>query len=111
MRWQAWRVRLARQMTLPEWSTRRVVAVSAAAAMVLRFPGLMWPIRPDEAGFTLVARNWHADPDSLYGTYWVDRPPPLIALVKASDWIGGPLFIRFVAAVGPSTAGPTFMAK
>ena len=87
-------------MTLPEWSTRRVVAVSAAAAMVLRFPGLMWPIRPDEAGFTLVARNWHTDPDSLYGTYWVDRPPPLIALVKASDWIGGPLFIRFVAAVG-----------
>jgi hypothetical protein len=85
---------------MPEWSTRRVVTVSAVAAMLLRFPGLMWPIRPDEAGFTLVARNWHPQPDSLYGTYWVDRPPPLIALVKASDWIGGPLFIRFVAALG-----------
>jgi len=93
-------MRPSQDMTLPAWSTRRVVAVSAAATMLLRFPGLMWPIRPDEAGFTLVARNWHPASDSLYGTYWVDRPPPLIALVKASDWIGGPLFIRFVAAVG-----------
>jgi len=88
------------RLALPHVSTRRVVTLSAIAAMVLRFPGLMWPIRPDEAGFTLVARAWHPEPDSLYGTYWVDRPPPLIALLKLSDWIGGPLFIRFVAALG-----------
>lgn len=88
------------QLSLPAMSTRRVVTIAAVAAMVLRFPGFMWPIRPDEAGFTLVARNWHPEPDSLYGTYWVDRPPPLIALIKASDWIGGPLFIRAVAALG-----------
>lgn len=88
------------RLALPDVSTRRVVTLSALAAMVLRFPGLMWPIRPDEAGFTLVARAWHPEPDSLYGTYWVDRPPPLIALLKLSDWVGGPLFIRFVAAVG-----------
>lgn len=81
-------------------STRRVVTIAAVAAMVLRFPGLMWPIRPDEAGFTLVARAWEARPDSLYGTYWVDRPPPIIALVKLSDMVGGPLFIRAVAALG-----------
>jgi hypothetical protein len=82
------------------WSTRRVVVISAVAAMLLRIPGMFWPLRPDEAGFTLVARNWHPRPDSLYGTYWVDRPPPLIALVKAADWVGGPLFIRVVAALG-----------
>ncbi len=88
------------QLTLPAMDTRRVVTIAAAAAMFLRFPGMMWPIRPDEAGFTLVARSWHPEPDSLYGTYWVDRPPPLIALIKLSDWIGGPLFIRVVAALG-----------
>lgn len=88
------------QLSLPAMDTRRVVGIAAAAAMLLRFPGLMWPIRPDEAGFTLVARAWDPQPDSLYGTYWVDRPPPLIALIKASDWVGGPLFIRFVAALG-----------
>jgi hypothetical protein len=81
-------------------NTRRVVTIAAVAAVLLRFPGLMWPIRPDEAGFTLVARAWDARPDSLYGTYWVDRPPPLIALVRLSDWVGGPLFIRVVAALG-----------
>jgi hypothetical protein len=81
-------------------STRTLVAGCALAAFLLRFPGLLWPVRPDEAGFTLVARHWHPQPDRLYGDYFVDRPPPIIALIKASDWIGGPLFIRFVAALG-----------
>ena len=88
------------QWTVPDVGTKKLVGGAAALAMLLRFPGLMWPIRPDEAGFTLVARAWHPEPDSLYGTYWVDRPPPLIALVKLSDTIGGPLFIRVIAALG-----------
>lgn len=79
---------------------RLVVALSAVAAVVLRFPGLLYPLGSDEAGFTLVAREWHPQPTSLYGAYWVDRPPPLIALIKVSDAIGGPLFIRLVAALG-----------
>ena len=53
----------------------------------------------DEAGFTLVARAWHPLPDSVYGAYFVDRPPPMIALFKVSDRIGGPLFIRVLGAV------------
>lgn len=88
------------RFALPSVSTRRLVGGAAMVAMLLRFPGMMWPIRPDEAGFTLVARAWHPAPDSLYGTYWVDRPPPLIALIKLSDMIGGPLFIRLLAALG-----------
>ena len=89
-----------RRLRLPEIGTRSLVAGAALVAFLLRFPGLLWPVRPDEAGFTLVARHWHPQPDRLYGDYFVDRPPPIIALVKASDWIGGPLFIRFVAALG-----------
>lgn len=80
--------------------SRILVASAAVVAAVLRFPGALWPIRPDEAGFTLVARSWHPGPHSLYGFYWVDRPPSLIALVRLSDAIGGPLFLRVIAAVG-----------
>ena len=89
-----------RRLRLPEVGTRGLVAGAAVVAFLLRFPGLLWPVRPDEAGFTLVARHWDPQPDRLYGDFFVDRPPPIIALVKASDWIGGPLFIRFVAALG-----------
>ena len=79
---------------------RGIIWGAAILAAGMRFPGFLWPIKPDEAGFTLVARNWDPQPDSTYGTYWVDRPPSLIALVKLSDWIGGALFLRVIAAVG-----------
>lgn len=69
------------------------------AAVLGRVPSLQWPLRPDEAGYLLVARAWRPEPDSMFGTYWVDRPPPIIALFKLSDWIGGPYFIRVVAAL------------
>ncbi len=72
---------------------------AAAAAALLRIPGFFGPLRPDEAGFLLVARNWHPEAGSPYGRYWVDRPPELIAFVRLSDAIGGAYFLRFVAAL------------
>ena len=69
----------------------------AALAVLLRFPSLLWPLMPDESGFTLVARHWSPTADNMYGTYWVDRPPILIALFRVSDWLGGPY--------GPRAAG------
>ena len=77
---------------------RGIIWGAAIAAALLRVPGFFGPLRPDEAGFLLVARHWHPEPTSLYGRYWVDRPPELIGLVKLSDAIGGPYFLRFVAA-------------
>jgi hypothetical protein len=77
----------------------RTVWLAAIAAFVARFPGLLWPLRPDEAGFLLVARNLHPEPDSLYGRYWVDRPPPVIWLVQATDWVGGAYTHRLVGAL------------
>lgn len=73
---------------------------AALAAGVARLPGALWPVRPDEAGFTLVARSWDPRPGSVYGGYWVDRPPLLIAVVREADALGGPLFLRLVAAGG-----------
>ncbi len=77
----------------------RMVWIAAVAAFVARFPGLLWPLRPDEAGFLLVAREWHPEPDSVYGHYWVDRPPPIIWLLRATDAIGGPYAHRLVGAL------------
>jgi hypothetical protein len=76
-----------------------VVGVAAAAAFFARVPSLLWPLRPDEAGFLLVARSWDAQPDSLYGHYFVDRPPQLIALMGFTDDLGGPYFHRLVGAL------------
>lgn len=73
--------------------------VAAVAAVVLRVPGALWPIRPDEAGFTMVARTWQPRPGSMYGHYWVDRPPLLLEVVRISDSLGGALFIRALGAL------------
>ena len=78
----------------------RVVWLAALAALLARFPGLLWPLRPDEAGFLLIAREWHPEPDSVYGHYWVDRPPPIIWLMQATDAVGGPYAHRLVGALG-----------
>lgn len=87
-------------MPLRRPSPRVVVGLAMIAALVGRIPSLQWPLRPDEAGFLLVARAWDPQPNSMFGTYWVDRPPPIIALFGLSDWIGGPYFIRVFAALG-----------
>lgn len=79
---------------------RLTVWVAAVAAVVARYPSAMWPLRPDEAGFLLVARSWRPAPDSVYGTYFVDRPPQIIALVRLTDWLGGPYALRVLAAAG-----------
>ena len=78
----------------------RIVWLAAGLAVLARFPSLLWPLRPDEAGFLLVARSWHPEPDSLYGHYWVDRPPQVIALMRLTDVIGGPYAHRLLGAVG-----------
>lgn len=79
--------------------SRHTVLIAALAAFLLRLPGLTRPIRADEAGFLLVARSWDPMPDSVYGAFFVDRPPLLIAIFRISDEIGGPLFIRVVGAL------------
>jgi hypothetical protein len=79
--------------------SRRTVAVAAAVAGLVRLAGLTRPVRADEAGFVLVARSWHPEAGSVFGTYFVDRPPSLIAVYKLADAVGGPLAIRVVGAV------------
>jgi hypothetical protein len=50
-------------------------------------------LSPDEAGYLVVGGQW-ADGSSLYGNYWVDRPPALIAIFEAADALGGAVPLR-----------------
>lgn len=88
----------ARQ-AVPRLGPRWVVALAALAAFALRLPGIDEPPGPDESGFLLVARSWDPQPGSLYGRYFVDRPPLLIAVFRLVDNLGGIEAIRLLGAL------------
>ena len=79
--------------------SRRTVLYAAALAFLLRLPGLTRPVRPDEAGWYLVARTWHPSENSVYGEHFVDRPPSLIGLVDLTDRLGGVVTLRLIGAL------------
>ena len=53
------------------WS---VVAALVLATVLVRVPLVRLPLSSDEAGFLVVGGQWGPG-RSLYGDYWVDRPP------------------------------------
>jgi len=69
-----------------------LVAVLTAAA---RLPFTARPLSSDEGGFLLVASQWSPG-RSLYGNYWVDRPPLLIAFFGLADRLGGTVPLRLL---------------
>lgn len=81
-----------------------MVWAAALLAVAGRYCGLLWPLRPDEAGFLMVARAWEPGPDGIYHPYFVDRPPLLLAVVRAADALGGPGLLRLVGALACGVA-------
>jgi hypothetical protein len=71
--------------------------------MAARVPFVGRPLSPDEGGFLLLAGQWSPG-SSLYGDYWVDRPPLLIGLFELADLLGGGVGLRLlgIVAVGLS---------
>ncbi len=69
------------------------VVLGALVAVAFRIPYIGTPLRPDEGGFLLLGSQWHVG-TSLYGDYWVDRPPLLVAFFSAADWLGGATALR-----------------
>src|SRR3954465_4699750 len=81
-----------------KWPTGPVLVLAAAAALA-RPPFLGRPLSPDEAGFLMVAQQW-APGRSLYGAYWVDRPPLLVTLFQVAGVIGdGAVGLRLLGAL------------
>lgn len=79
----------------PWWSPRPVpwgVLVAALAGAAAWAPYVTKPLSSDEGGFLMVAAQWSPG-TSLYGDYWVDRPPLLIQLF---DLAGGAVGLRLM---------------
>ena len=76
------------------------------------------PLRNDEGGYLLSAREWHTGGEFMYGDYFVDRPPLLMLLFKVASLVGWdhairvlviPFVLLFVLAgwrAGTVLAGP-----
>lgn len=79
-------------------TTPRAVLLVAALAVVARLPFLTVLPSPDEAGLLIVGGQWH-DGASLYGDYWVDRPPLLMGLAELAAHTGGVVAFRVLGLV------------
>jgi len=73
-----------------------------AITVLLRLPFVSSPASADESGFLIVGGQWHSG-SSLYGSYWVDRPPLLIALFGLADLIGGLPGLRLLGCLAAAT--------
>jgi hypothetical protein len=84
------------------WSDRQrtwwAIGACVLVALLLRVPYLSTPLGLDEGGLALIARNWPGGHGSLYGAYWVDRPPLLVGLFKIAS-LGGAHGVRVLGAV------------
>ena len=78
--------------------TRLVLAAALLATLGLRLLYLRFPLGVDEGGVAFIAKAWGTGHGSLYGAYWLDRPPLLVALYKLAV-TGGPTGIRVLGAV------------
>lgn len=71
----------------------------AVLAVLARLPFVGQDPSRDEAGFLLVGQQWHAGGSSLYGDYWVDRPPLLITIFRVAAELGGLVPLRLIGCV------------
>lgn len=69
--------------------TLAILAVLAVVAVAQRLPFISIPPGQDEAGFFIIGQQW-APGSSLYGDFWVDRPPLLLTifwLIDSIEWL------------------------
>lgn len=76
----------------------RLVPPIAVAVGLLRLGYLFTAVGADEGGYLAIGRQWDAG-SSLYGHYWVDRPPLLITLFRFASWLGGITALRVLGAI------------
>lgn len=79
------------------------VAAVCLGTVLARLPAVRAPLSPDEGGFLLVAAQWHRG-TSLYGDYWVDRPPLLLDVFALAASLGGVTPLRLIGMVAACLA-------
>ena len=82
------------------WQVLGPVAAAVVGAIAAWGTYSAKPLGPDEGGYLMVARQWSPG-SSLYGNYWVDRPPLLVELFSLA---GGPVGLRLMGLVAVITS-------
>jgi hypothetical protein len=92
--------------------TRLGLGACLLLAFALRAPFLGTTLGKDEGGVAFIARHWGSGHGSLYGSYWLDRPPLLIALYKLAV-LGGDVGVRLLGAAAALAivAGVALLAR
>lgn len=86
----------------PRWRRLRRdwrVLLVCAVAVLIRLPFLDKRPGSDESGFLIVGGQWFHGTGSLYGAYWVDRPPLLITIFGLAHALGGLVALRVIGCV------------
>ena len=65
-------------------TTRRFLGALCLGVVLVRLTYLPRPLRNDEGGYLLIARQWHTGGEFLYGDYFVDRPPLLMLVFRVA---------------------------
>jgi hypothetical protein len=79
------------------------IAAIVGSTLAARLTVLRVPLTPDEAGFLMVAGQWRPG-QSLYGDYWVDRPPLLIDFYELAAASGGASALRLIGLLVAAVA-------
>ncbi|MRK03308.1 hypothetical protein GEV27_17485 [Aeromicrobium sp. S22] len=74
------------------------LSLTIGAMIAIRLCFLGTPAGRDEAGFLMVGNAW-GDGDSLYGPYWVDRPPLLLWIMDLAGTLTNLRLIGLLACV------------
>ena len=75
-----------------------VIAGAISALVAVRLVMFTTYVGGDEAGFLMVGNGWH-NGTSLYGDYWVDRPPLLLWLTELAGGVTSLRVLGLVASV------------
>jgi hypothetical protein len=75
------------------------VSLLALLTLLVRLTYVRRSPGTDEAGYLVIARQWHGAGTSLYTDMWVDRPPLLLVMYQLGDLLGGLQGVRVLGAV------------
>jgi 4-amino-4-deoxy-L-arabinose transferase-like glycosyltransferase len=73
------------------------VLLTCLTVALVRCVYLWQPLRSDEGGYLLAAREWRRGGEFLYGDYHVDRPPGLMLLFRVAASVEDDRAIRMLA--------------
>ncbi|WP_141137609.1 hypothetical protein [Blastococcus mobilis] len=81
----------------PGSSARRLLVPLCLVVVLARATYVLRPLRNDEGGYLLIARQWHTGGEFMYGDYFVDRPPLLMLIFKIASLTEWDQAIRVLA--------------